>query len=100
MNGNALQPPFAGRYLVFDGLNPKDEIRLEFPVEEETDQYTIAGKQYTVKFRGSTLLEVTPRDTDPKEYPLYQRDELRGDRAPMHTVRRFVADRTIPLGTY
>jgi len=100
VNGNALPPPFAGRYLVFDGLNPKDEIRLEFPVEEETDKYTIAGKQYTVKFRGSTLLEVTPRDTDPKEYPLYQRDELRGDRAPMHALRRFVADRTIPLGTY
>jgi hypothetical protein len=100
VNGKAVRPPFAGRYLVFDGIKPKDEIQLEFPEQEETDKYTIAGKQYTLRFRGSTVLDVTPRDTDSNDYPLYQQDELRGDRAPMRTVRRFVADRIIPLGTY
>jgi hypothetical protein len=96
----ATRPPQAGRYLVFDSLKPHDEIRLEFPVREETDKYTIDGKQYAVTFRGATLVGISPRDTDARDYPLYQDVGRRAEVTPMRDVKRFVADRLIPPGTY
>jgi hypothetical protein len=100
VNGKAVQPPFAGRYEVFQGLKPKDEIQLEFPVREETDRYTIDGKEYRITFRGSTVVDVDPRDRNATDYPMYARDEIKPNKAPMREVKRFVADRLIPLGTY
>jgi hypothetical protein len=100
VDGNLVHPPLAGRYLVIDNLKPKDEIRLEFPVTEEKDKYTIDGKAYEVTFRGSSLVDISPRDTDPKDYPLYQCDTLQGNKAPMRNVKRFVATNLIPPGTY
>ncbi len=100
VDGKLVHPSLAGRYLVLDNLRPKDEIRLDFPVREETDKYTIDGKPYQVTFRGSTLVDISPRDTDPKDYPLYQCDTLRSGKTPMRTARRFIADRLIPPGTY
>jgi hypothetical protein len=100
VDGKAIHPPQAGRYLVVDNLKPKDEIRLEFPVREETDKYTVDGKIYQVKFRGSTVVDISPRDTDPKDYPLYECDTLASGKAPMKNVKRFIADRLIPPGTY
>lgn len=100
VNGRATHPAQAGRFLVFDNLRPKDDVRLEFPVREEKDKYTIDGKEYAVTFRGSTLVDISPRDTDPKDYPLYEHLNFTADQAPMRTVNRFIADRLIPLGTY
>ncbi len=100
VNGKPVNPAMTGRYEIFDSLKPMDEIRLEFPVREETDKYTIDGKVYTVKFRGSTAVDISPRDTDPKSYPIYQRAEMESDKAPMRTEKRFVPDQVLPLGTY
>jgi hypothetical protein len=100
LNGRSARPVLAGRYELFEGLKPNDEIRLEFPVKEETDKYTIDGKEYRVTFRGGTVVDITPRDPNPKDYPLYQRDYMKADKAPMHEVKRFMADRIIPLGTH
>ena len=100
VDGKPMHPPLAGRYEIFEGLKPNDEIRLEFRVKEEMDRYTIDDKEYHVTFRGSTVVDIDPRDTDAKDYPMYQRDSMKADKAPMREVKRFVADRIIPLGTY
>ena len=54
-----------------------------------------AEKVYTCSFRGSTCVEVSPGDDAPTTYPLYRRDHLRGERAPMKTVERFVPERVV-----
>jgi hypothetical protein len=86
--------------VVFGGLKPLDVITLRFPVGEATARYTVNAqtdhaRTYTCTFRGSTLVDISPRDTSPTSYPLYLRDHLRADQAPMKHVTRFVADRVV-----
>ncbi len=98
------EPGLAGNYLIFAGLKGNEEIRLQFPVPQRTDQYTIHNKLYTVEFRGSTVISMTPQDTDPTAIPMFARGKMEKGKPllimgppPMIKVRRFVADRLIPL---
>ena len=89
-----------GNRLVFSALSPGDTITLRFPVKESTASYTIAAHTpaecaYTLTFRGSTLVDISPRDTSPTSYPLYERSHMRKDVAPTKTVQRFVPDKVI-----
>jgi DUF1680 family protein len=91
---------WTGNYLVFDGLRAGDVLTLVFPVKETTARYTVnartpAEHAYACTFRGSTLVDISPRDNSPTSYPLYQRADLRRDKAPTKTVERFVASKTI-----
>ena len=107
VNGTHREGVRMGNYLVFEGLRPRDEIRLDFPIAEWTATYTAnahrpgssASKtretKYTCAFRGSTLVDISPRDSDPTTYPFYLRDDMRQDTAPMRTVTRFVPTDTI-----
>jgi hypothetical protein len=72
----SVRPVWFGRYLRFDGLNSGDRVTIEFPVEEKTEYWTAPqqksfpgytlltvmpqGTRYTCKFRGNTLIELTP----------------------------------------
>ena len=90
----------AGNYVVLDDLEPEDTVTLTFPVEETSARYTVAARTpaeeaYACTFRGSTLVDISPRDDAPTSYPLYRRDHLRGNEAPMRQAERFVADRAI-----
>lgn len=96
-----VKPSRLGNLLVFNNLRPNDAIVLEFPINESTDQYTINGKKYSIKFRGSTVLDITPRNEDPKkDYQIYLRNKYQATKAPMHRVQRFVADTLIPPGSF
>jgi hypothetical protein len=91
---------WVGNYLLFDNLQRGDVVTLTFPVKETTARYTVnartpAEQVYTCDFRGSTLVDISPRDQSPTSYPLYQREHLRRDKAPVKTVERFAASRTI-----
>ena len=105
-------PPHSGRYLIFDNLKEDDKIRLEFPLPERTDDFTIGvdlppeqlvgqgpylGKKYKVSFRGSTVIDIQPRDTNPKKYPIFQREHLKMKKTPMKKVKRFAVDQVLPL---
>ncbi len=116
VNGQPAPAFWLGQYLVFDTLNAKDEVVLTFPVAESTETYTLKWKQtefwkestypgptweplkeparYTCRFRGNTLVDISPRD-EGKGLPLYQRDNLKATKAPTHSVTRFVAA-TVP----
>lgn len=97
-----VTPSRFGNLLVFEGLKPKDDVVLEFDVPDSTDRYTIHGKPYTIRFRGSTVVDISPREDDKlPDYRLYLRDHLRDGRvAPRRTVKRFVADKLVPLGAF
>jgi len=100
LNGKHADATTVGRYLIVNGLAPKDTVTLTFPVRTEVDKYTIAGTRYTITFRGSTVVDISPRFDGPHSYPLYLRNALLADSAPIITKRRFVADHLIPLGVY
>ena len=100
LNGRGIRAAHAGRWLIFDPISPGDQIDLRFPVSRTTDKYTIDGKQYTVTFRGSTVVNIAPRDAGAHIYPMYLRQQMDSDKAPMRTVRRFVADNLIDAQVY
>ena len=97
VNNREGKPGRSGRYLVFQNLKKNDQIRLEFPVPTKIDKYTIAGKQYTITLRGSTLVDIAPREEVPGTYPIFQRDSLKATKAPLKKVRRFAAKGVLPL---
>jgi hypothetical protein len=72
-----------------------------FPVKEYEASYTAAYRTrfeqtYTLKFRGSTVVDISERDIRPTSYQLYQRDHLKaGGPAPLRQVTRFAADKLI-----
>ena len=98
--GKPVEPAWVGRYLLFDSLKPGDVITITFPVPETTARYTVNAhtvqeQVYTCTFRGSTLIDISPRDTAPTSYPLYQRQHMRAAEAPMKEVQRFVPERIV-----
>ena len=117
VNGDVVSAEREGRYGVVEGLKPGDEVRMEFPVVGEVARYRIEGsiegsrwesKEYRCEFRGSTLVDIWPRDEtlerdhryigDPTAYgtiPIYLRDHLKRDQAPMKRVTRFVSPRVL-----
>jgi hypothetical protein len=101
VDGKPARPQSVGRYLIFENLHPESavgkEIALEFGVPGSVEKHTMAGKQYTLTFRGSTLVDISPRSTDPAKWQYYRREEMRAGKAVMHGVRRFVADKMLEL---
>lgn len=101
---------WAGNYLFVTDLSPRDVVVLEFPVSNTVERYTDATykQQYTCTFRGNTLVDISPRADRPryrqtalgedgsrfeinKGYPLYERDFLNRDRAPLKVAERYVS---------
>ncbi len=111
VNGEPASVFWLGQYMVFDALKAKDEVTITFPVTESTESYTLKWKQtefwkestnpgssweplkeparYTCKFRGNTLVDISPRD-EGNGLPLYRRDSLKAATTPTHAVTRFV----------
>ena len=107
---------FAGRYVLFTDAKSGDRIEITFPVEETEETYSLLWKEedmwpestylgaqwtpptppqrYTFRFRGNTVVDVTPRSRLPG-MPLYVRETLKGDRAPKVERERFVPSRHI-----
>lgn len=96
-----VHPARTGAHLLFSDLKPRSgeraasSIRLEFPVSTTTEKHTVCGREYTLTFRGATVVDIAPRDTTPGRYRYYLRDELKRDQAPMRRIRRFVAEKLI-----
>ncbi|MFH1709434.1 MAG: hypothetical protein ABIF71_16170 [Planctomycetota bacterium] len=100
--GDADRPlDWVGRHLLVDDLKPGDIIDLTFPLGETMARYTVnprskAETVYTCTFRGSTLVDISPRDMAPAGLPLYRRDVLRKPGpAPMVKQTCFVPDRVV-----
>jgi hypothetical protein len=98
-------PAIVDRRLVFSDVLPQQSgeatgrtvIRLEFDVPEQVVNYSIDGKSYSITFRGSSVVDIQPRESGPQKYAMYQREYMRAAETPKHKVRRFVPDKIIPL---
>jgi hypothetical protein len=96
VNGSRRQAGWIGAYQVFDDLKPGDAVQIEFPVLQQTVHLTAKtgpkgpnqNTTYAITFRGNTVVDITPRDQSPAAYPMYQRDAMKADKAPMKTVQR------------
>jgi hypothetical protein len=107
MNDRPAKTARAGRYRIVSGLKPGDTIRLEFPVQERVDTYhflddvpegePVPSTKHTITFRGSTIIDIAPREKKPGTYPMYMRDHFKAKKAPMRTATRFVAEEILPL---
>lgn len=96
-NGRRAPTNLLGRYVVVENLRPGDLIRMRFPIAEDTETHTVAGRRYRVRYRAGTALDVRPRIADPGMRQFYQRGHLACSGAPMRTVDRFVSDRVLAL---
>ena len=100
ISGKPCSRDWVGNFLVFDGLKPRDEIAIEFPIRETTAHYTVNSRTkmeatYACTFRGGTLVDISPRDNSPTGYPLYLRDHLRKNKTPMKKITQFIPEKTI-----
>lgn len=92
-----------GDCLVFGNLKSGDKIEIKFPMVETTTKATLEGRTYTLRFRGNTMVGLSSQPAEgsvgirvsPHDYPIYQRDHLRGNKAPMVKKKRYVLDRHI-----
>lgn len=100
VDGTRREAVWLGQRVLVDDLEPGAALTLTFPVRETTAAYTVNARTaaeavYTCTFRGSTLVDIAPRTVGPKDYPLYRRQHLRRDTAPMKPVERYVPEHTV-----
>ena len=100
INDVAVPTKRSGHYIVLEGLESGDTIRIQFAVPKTTERLSIRNTTFTVTFRGSTVVDIQPRETDQDtgrdKYPFFVRDHLRATKAPMRRVRRFVPEKLLP----
>jgi len=59
-------------------------------MKKETVKYTYGGKEYSLNFKGNTLVDISPRD-EGNGYPIYLREHYKKDKAEMKKVTRYVS---------
>lgn len=92
---------WSGRYIRIKDLKPGDQLTVEFPMEERTENWTLWNlfgrppealnpQPFSCSFRGNNLIRITPPFLDGS--PLYQKDPevYRKDIVPTKVVERFV----------
>ncbi len=97
-----VRPEWFGRYLRIENLKAGDVVTIEFPLEEWIERWTAppnanytshlpGGTIYTCKFRGNTLIELSP-PLLPGTW-LYQgrAEKYKAAKAPMKKVTRYVS---------
>ena len=98
VSGSSTKPAELGRYLVFDGLKPGNTVTVQFPIPESTERYWLAGREFAMTMRGSTVTSVKPELKDPTLIALYQRPQYKtGGKAPLRKTTRFAAEVIPPL---
>jgi hypothetical protein len=109
VNRAELTPAWFGDYVVVDGLRGGEQITLTFPMVETVEKYKelTSGIEYTIRFRGNTVVDISPRSPLPlrpkgvsdagstfgftKGYSLYQRDFYNQQKqTPMRPRPRYV----------
>ena len=94
LNGKtkSVASTWIGNYLLVQNLNSGDVLVLDFPVKEWTVRRTMPfDREYTLHFKGNTLVDISPRDRNPTGYPVYLRDHFMNAAAPMKKVDQYVS---------
>lgn len=88
----SLAPRWRGRYVELGPLKKGRSVTLRFPIAERTVREKMGARDYALTVRGSTVVAVDPPGS---VCPLFDREDCRRDAPRMHTVTRFVAERTV-----
>jgi hypothetical protein len=109
VNQQPASTHWLNNYLAIEGLAPCDVVTVEFPMVETVETYTLPSypDRYTIRFRGNTVVDISPRadrlaltemGSDDgaffpvkKGYPVYQREHYRRDRVPLVEKMRYVS---------
>ncbi len=93
VNKKEAAPLWLGNYLIFETTGRGDTVTITFPMVEQTVKLGYPfDKTYACTFKGNTLVDIAPRDTNLAGYPIYLRDNYKtGTQAPMKKVTRHVA---------
>ena len=78
-----------GRYIVVSRPRAGEEIMFIFPLQSETIQTTIGRRDYTLTFRGNTVVDLQPPGS---RIPLYKREAMRTEKVPRRRVTRYLAN--------
>ena len=62
-----------GRYVVFDQVRENQQLTVTYPLRIMELKETINGVEYTEKWRGNTMVGISPGG---KMLPMYHRPEL------------------------
>ena len=107
VGGKSARPEWLGRYVRFENVDRGKSVSIEFPVEERSETWTTppnltpantiilrelpaAGAVFNMKFRGNTLVELTP-PLAPGSWLYQQRPaQFSAKEAPMKEVTRYV----------
>jgi len=107
VDGKSVSLHWVDNYLAVTNLSGGEDIVVEFPMVETTETYTLPTYPgpYTLRMRGNTVVDISPRPQRPAivrmssddgdafdvkaGYPIYLRDELgAGGPAPVKTIER------------
>ncbi len=109
VNQKELPRHWVNNYLIVESLAPRDVATLEFPVVETEEKHTEAafGVEYTCRFKGNTLVDISPRAARPGRatdtsddgsrfqvntgYPLYEREYYEAHKTPLKKVKRYAS---------
>jgi len=107
VGSKSARPEWFGRYVRFENVDRGKSVTIEFPVEDRTETWTTppnitpentvilrelpaAGTVFNMKFRGNTLVELTP-PLAPGSWLYQQRPaQFSAKEAPMREVTRYV----------
>jgi hypothetical protein len=113
VNQAEVAPAWLDNYLTFEGLVNRDLVTITFPQVETVEKYTelLSGQEYTCRFKGNTLVDISPRSKLPgrpvgvsdagsrftfiKGYPMYQRDFYNRSKAPLKKRTQYVSSMVI-----
>jgi hypothetical protein len=76
------------------GAKPGSRIVLRFDQPEDERTHWVAGRSYQARWRGDTVVQITPHG---ETYPIFSRLEIDRDRAPNAAVGCFLPSVEGPL---
>jgi len=92
VNAEPRNLTWSGRYVDLGQVEKRDLVQVTFPISTRTVKETIGGQEVELTIKGTTVVEVSP----PGPYcPIYQRQHLNADSAPLRPVQRFVSSEQV-----
>jgi len=82
VDGKKVGVKWDGAYVRFPGLKARQVAAVEFPLRHRFSKEVLNSVQYTVEWKGNTVLSIDPPG---RIAPLFQREHFRAPEAPMKT---------------
>jgi len=92
VNGEETRTSWDARYCQVGKVKQKDEVTLNFPIHERSEQIHVQQRTYKVLLRGNTAVAIDPPGAN---CPLFQRDHYRESIIRWKKTERFLSDKEI-----